>query len=163
MESPSAQTRPRRGWRRGLIMATLALALAWVFRDDERRNPGAAAVAPEAARAAAPRPLPTDAVLTTAAQARPRLLALLARPVGKPVGAMAARVREACGDRLALTFGDEAVAAALDVGVLPTFILYDAAGKEEARFTGPDAVARLADELQARGLPADALRGRDLE
>jgi len=145
-------------------MAALALALAWVLNERDRKAADAPRTSPPAGRASAPRPLPADAVMATPAQARPRLLALLPRQqAGTPQDRLESRLREVCGDRMALTVGDEAVAAALGVQALPTFIFYDAGGKEGARLSGPEAVPRLAAELQARGLAADLLRGEASE
>jgi hypothetical protein len=157
MESAEPTAKPARAWRRGLVFAGIALLVALFLRDRDRSAPGRApaGVAP----LPAPRPLPGNTDLGAPSQARPRLLVLLPETVAPPFVGLPARLRQAAGDRLAVVEADRRVAQALGVEALPAFILYSASGREEKRLSGPDAVERLAAELQARGLPAAGLAG----
>ena len=159
MSIPEPTARPQRGWRRGLLIVGVVLTVAAVLhqRDQATR---AARPAP-AIPIAAPRPLPADASLVAPSQARPRLLALLPHTPTQPADGLSARLRRACGDRLALVEGDEAMAKALGIETLPAFILYSAAGHEEKRLTGPDAVTLLVAELRALGLSTTGLAAEE--
>lgn len=153
--------RPRRGWQRGLLLSGLALALAWTFHAADRRPqaPPQSAAAP----APSPRALPADASLaTSSALALPRLLVIL--PSGTAAALppdLLADLQHASVNHLAVRAGDAAVARALGLDVLPAFVLYDGAGRERRRLSGPQALAELQAELQALDIAVPALdRGK---
>ena len=157
MSTPEPTAKPQRGWRRGLLMCGLVLVVALFLRDRDRLARTARPTLP--LPVAAPRPLPADASLSAPVQARPRLLALLPRRADPPSGALAARLRQVCMDRVALSEGDEQVAKALGIETLPAFVLYSATGRELKRLSGPGAVELLATELRAMGVTTAGLAG----
>lgn len=152
---PAPQPKPQRGWRRGLLIAGIVLVVALVLRD--RDQAAARHRPPPTAPLPAPTVLPADTSLGAPSQARPRLLALFSRAASPPAAGLSARLRQACTDRFALVEGDEQIAKALGIEALPAFVLYNAAGQEQKRLSGPDAVARLVAELQAMGVPTAGL------
>lgn len=147
--------KPQRGWRRGLVIVGLVLAVAWVlhYRERSARTPRSPSTAP----VPAPTPLPADASLSAPSRARPRLLALLPRGADQPARGLAARLRQVCADRIALVEGDEQVAKAFGIETLPAFVLYSATGRELKRLSGPDAIALLEPELHAMGVETAGL------
>jgi hypothetical protein len=154
MTQPAAtpETTPRRGWRRGLVMAAIALVVALVLRDRERTR-GGPRPSPAAAPLPTPSALPADASLGAPAAARPRLLALLPGAAAAAASdGLGTRLRQACAERIAFVEADEQVAKALGFETLPAFVLYGDTGRERKRFSGPDAVALLVAELQTLGV-----------
>lgn len=141
----------RWGRGRGILYAAVALALAWSFGAFERRpRPQEAPTAPAPPAVA----LPTDTALSAGDTAAARLLILQNPAAGAFPAEVMAAVRQGAAAGLVIREGDADQARTLGIAVLPAYILYDGAGRERHRRSGPGAASALLEDL--RGLAPSA-------